>query len=927
MFMVGPIGFAAPFLLLGLVALPLLWLLLRAVPPAPIRRRFPGVALLLGLQDDDAETDKTPWWLLLLRMAAIAAAILAFAGPVLNPTQREAGSGPLLVAMDATWADARDWPRRMERVSELVEAAGRSGRPIALVRLTDAPAEIAFQTADALAPRLVGVTPQAWAPADLAAWVDALPDGGFDTFWLSDGLDHPGRADLMAAVAGKGSVTVFESPRPVIALRPPVFVDGAIEVAASRLPAGDAVSVDVSARGPDPAGIERELARLTLDFGLGAERAEGALSLPPELRNRITRFEIAGLRSAAAVSLTDDSLKRRKVALMGGREDREGLQLLSPTHYLRQALAPVADLMEGSLADMLLASPDVVIMADVARLSQAETDAMLDWLEEGGLLLRFAGPRLAASDVSRIDEDPLMPVRLREGGRTVGGAMSWGEPKALAPFAEGSPFHGLPAPDDVTVSAQVLAQPDPDLAERTIAALADGTPLVTRKAVGQGQVVLVHVTANAEWSTLPLSGLFVQMLERLAVSTRPVSPDAADLAGQVWVPEQLLDAYGQPQDAGEMPGQPGEVLANAMTTGPGPDLPPGLYAGADRRVALNVMSADTVLASAQWPNGTVIEGLEAPAEQALKGAFLSAGLVLLMLDILAALWVSGRLAGLARGAAVVAALMLMAQDVQAQDAPAQTPPVDDSFALTATTGLVLAHVVTGDARVDDVAHQGLIGLGEILWARTSVEPDEPVAVDIEQDELAFFPFLYWPVTEAQALPSAAAYARLNDYLRTGGMILFDTRDGDVAGLSGATAESRHLQRLAAGLSIPPLEQIPTDHVLTRTFYLLQDFPGRYTLGPLWVEAAPPDAEQVEGMPFRNLNDGVTPVVIGGNDWASAWAVNAQGAPLLPVGRGFAGERQREMAYRFGVNLVMHVLTGNYKSDQVHVPALLERLGQ
>jgi hypothetical protein len=652
---------------------------------------------------------------------------------------------------------------------------------------------------------------------------------------------------------------------------------------------------------------------------LGEARADAALSLPPELRNRITRFEIAGLRSAGAVSLTDDSLKRRKVALIGGGADREGLQLLSPLHYLRQALAPVADLMEGSLGDLLLASPDVVIMADVARLSQTDTDALLDWLDSGGLLLRFAGPQMAASDISRSQEDPLMPVRLREGGRSVGGAMSWGEPKSLAPFAEGSPFHGLPLPQDVTVSAQVLAQPDPELATRTIAALADGTPLVTRKPVGQGQVVLVHVTANAEWSTLPLSGLFMSMLERLAVSTRPAAPQAADLVGQVWVPEVVLDAYGQPQDAGDLPGQPGEALAQAMATGPGPAQPPGLYAGADRRVALNVVSAETELAATAWPQGTVIEGLETPPEQALKGAFLSGALVLLMLDILAALFVSGRLGGFARGAAVVAVALMMVPEAQAQGAP------DDDRAVQATTGLVLAHVLTGDARLDQTTAQGLYGLGEILWMRTSIEPDRPIGVNIETDELAFFPFLYWPVSTAQPLPSAAAYGKLNDYLRTGGMILFDTRDADLAG--GNSPESQHLQRLAAGLNIPPLEQMPADHVLTRTFYLLQDFPGRHQRSPVWVEAAPVDAEQIEGMPFRNLNDGVTPVVIGGNDWAAAWAINDAGAPVVPVGRGFAGERQREMAYRFGVNLVMHVLTGNYKSDQVHVPALLERLGQ
>lgn len=159
------------------------------------------------------------------------------------------------------------------------------------------------------------------------------------------------------------------------------------------------------------------------------------------------------------------------------------------------------------------------------------------------------------------------------------------------------------------------------------------------------------------------------------------------------------------------------------------------------------------------------------------------------------------------------------------------------------------------------------------------------------------------------------------------MILFDTRDAGRPASGSASPAAQRLQQLALPLDIPPLEPLPSDHVLTRAFYLLQDFPGRHPRGALWVEAAPADAQQVEGIPFRDLNDGVTPVVIGGNDWAAAWAVDTNGRPMLPVGRGYAGERQRELAYRFGVNLVMHVLTGNYKSDQVHVPALLERLGQ
>jgi hypothetical protein len=919
--MIAALGFASPALLWGLIALPILWLLLRAIPPAPIRRRFPAVALLLGLQDDNVQADKTPWWLLLLRALAVAAAIIGFAGPVLNPENRALGTGPLLIVIDGGWADARDWPRRIDKAQGLLAEAGRSGRPVAVVQLTAAPEQIDFQTAEGWTGRLAAMVPQPFAPDHMADWIAKLPQGGFDSYWLSDGLSHPDRDKVTAALKAKGAMTVFESPRPVFALRPAGFDSGSIQLTAARLATADATELELIARGPDPSGIDRELARGKIDFAAGADSATTTLDLPPELRNRITRFELLGQRSAGAVTLTDDSLKRRKIALISSASDREGLQLLSPTFYLRQALTPVADLIEGGLSDVIPANPDVIVLADVAQMSQPETEALLDWANKGGLLLRFAGPRLAASDLSRSAEDPLMPVRLREGGRQVGGAMSWGEPKTLAPFPEGSPFHGLPLPEDVSVSQQVLAQPDPELSARTIAALADGTPLVTRKPIGAGQVVLVHVTANAEWSNLPLSGLFVQMLERLAVSTRPAEPEAKDLAGQTWVPDRVLDAYGAESNAAEVAGVEGSDLARAMKSGPGPGLPPGLYAGGERKVALNVVGTDTEIAPAAWPAGTVIEGIGTAKAQALKGVFLAAAMLALSLDVLAALWVSGRLGGVTRAALVALAVLIAPHDARA-DAEA------DARAIEATRGVVLAYVKTGDAKQDEISAAGLLGLGDQLWGRTSIEPEAPMAVDLEKDALEFYPFLYWPITANQPLPSLTAYTKLNKFLRTGGMILFDTRDGDIAGLGGnTTPEGQMLQLIASGLDIPQLEPIPADHVLTRSFYLLQDFPGRYSGGTVWVEAAPPDAEQKDGMPFRNLNDGVTPVIIGGADWAAAWAVDDNGIAMFPVGRGYAGEKQREIAFRFGINVIMHVLTGNYKSDQVHVPALLERLGQ
>jgi len=919
MWTLGPLGFISPLLLLGLIALPILWLFLRAVPPAPIKRRFPGVALLLGLTDAESQTDRTPWWLLLLRLMAVAALIVGFAGPVLNPSDSRGGAGDLVIALDGSWAGAPSWTAQMDRVDGLLTEAAAADRRVAIVNLADLPVgDLPFAAPGDWRNKLANLQPQPWQPSvGSITWIDNQADN-FETFWMSDGIDWDGRNDLLAAFEAHGPVTVFQSPRPTFGLRPARYDEGNIIVSAVRTPIGNAVVAPVTAIGLDPAGVERLLQTVDLNFAAGEAVTETALVLPPELRNRVTRFEIAGQRSAGSVSLTDDALKRREIALIAGGDDREGLDLLSPLHYLREALQPTADIINGTLGDVLLANPDVIVLADVATLTGIETEGLIDWVDRGGMLLRFAGPRLAASDLGTTTEDPLLPVRLRAGGRSVGGAMSWGEPKALAPFSEDSPFFGLSIADEVTVTSQVMAQPDPTLASRVIAQLADGTPLVTLKELGLGQVVLVHVTANAEWSTLPLSGLFVQMLERLAVSTRPATVEAEALAGTTWLPRNVLNGFGQLQDGTTLAGVDGALIAKGIA---GPDLTPGLYADADQQIAVNVIAPDTTLSVAAWPARIVVEGLGVVRETALKGWLLAAALGLLCVDIIASLIVGGRLR-VPRGdvtAVTLLAFMAFTPDAQAQS--------DDAKAIAATANVVLAYVQTGDIETDDISAAGLLGLSQTLFQRTSIEPANPVGVNLETDELAFFPFIYWPVTANQPLPSREAFGKLNRYLRTGGMILFDTRDADQARFGSGSPEGQKLQAIARGLDIPAIEPIPADHVLTRTFYLLQDFPGRYASRDIWVEAAPVGAEQAEGMPFRNLNDGVTPVVIGGNDWARAWAVDGNGNRMFPVGRGTAGEKQREYALRFGVNLVMHVLTGNYKSDQVHVPALLDRLGQ
>jgi Domain of unknown function (DUF4159) len=270
---------------------------------------------------------------------------------------------------------------------------------------------------------------------------------------------------------------------------------------------------------------------------------------------------------------------------------------------------------------------------------------------------------------------------------------------------------------------------------------------------------------------------------------------------------------------------------------------------------------------------------------------------------------------------MLALLPLAAAPLRAEDEPKGANPADD-FALKASLQTHLAYVITGDAEIDRTSEEGLSGLSKVLRARTALEPAEPMGVDIDKDELAFFPLLYWPVREDASPLSDATLAKIDTFMKQGGLVIFDTRDHETE-LTGAGTQSKALSRLIGQLDIPPLEPVPENHVLTKSFYLMRSFPGRFDGGSLWVEAEPQD--EAERSERSRRTDGVSSIVITSNDFAGAWALDDSNRPIYPTVPG--GEVQREMAFRAGVNIVMYALTGNYKADQVHVPALLERLGQ
>ena len=924
MLTLGPLAFAAPWVLLALALLPPLYWLLRMTPPAPRHLSFPAIRLLFDLVKRDETPARTPIWLLILRLIIAALLIGALAQPILNPETRIPGSGPVLVIVDDGWAAADGWTQRQSSLAEIIDRAGRADRPLILARSAPpeggGPPAITGPMAAAELRRLVdGLAPHPWS-VDRGALADALTErdweGRTHSVWLADGVATAADGALANALQAMGTVEVVFPGRNPVLLRPPASALSDLVVAVDRVAARDGgdrpETLSIVAMADDGGILARERAA----FGAGARTAEARFALPTEARNAVARLSVEDRQTAGATVLLDRRWQRHRVGLVTDGDD-PAQPLLSEHHYLRRALQPFADLVEGTVDDLIERETDVLIVPDGLIPPAGQTGGLEAWVADGGVLIRFAGPGLASGG------DALTPAPLREGDRLLSGAMSWTEPMPLADFAPDGPFQGLEPPADVLVLRQVLAEPTPAVSRMAWARLADGTPLVTGTQRAHGWLVLFHVTARPDWSNLPLSGVFVDMLRRVVDLG---SGNVGESGSQHLAPSATLDAWGTlgPPAPNALPVDP---LAFGAEPAIGPRTPPGLYGPPDNQFAVNVGAATAAFEPlVELPLGATVSAYGTRSETSLLPWILAAALILAAIDAVVSLWLRGALSARPQSArpqsarpqtvsiAGAAGLSLLA--VIAWPGPSHAQ-IDDATVVEMVNNTYLAYVVTGDGEVDRVSEAGLESLTRVLRLRTAAETMGAVGIDPTEDELAFFPLIYWPMTETQGPLSPTATERINRYLRQGGVILFDTRDQQQSGsasLLGPTPGIRQLRVVTASLDLPALTPVPPEHVLTRAFYLMQDFPGRLAGGRVWVEDA--DAR---------VNDGVSSVIVGSNDWAAAWAVDQTGRPLRPVVPG--GERQREMAYRFGVNVVMYALTGNYKADQVHVPAILERLGQ
>ena len=911
MFALGGISFLFPALLAAVAIIPALWWLLRVMPPKPRAVKFPAFFLIKDLKTNIRTAARTPWWLLLLRSIILLCLILALAEPVLRISEGLAGRyGSVLVVVDNGYAAASHWDDRMARLQEFMPQISRTKRSVLFVPTAADPLDGKLRSFGPMDPGeaqkfLSQLRPHPWA-ADYQALRSDLARIRSEhqishSVFLSDGTSTEdaqaeGLVNDLSAMWGVTLVRDDQANNPYILRRngaATTFLDFSLE---RLVPLGRDQEMTLVAHAFEGNVIDE----FKFVFAGGATKTDIKWDVLPEMRNRIARVSLREAPMASAVFMTDSQWQQHPVGIVSdGKGGSEGF--LDETYYLKRALeansVPTVDTVDNLTTQPMSA----IIWPDSTALTAVERNTLMEWVKSGGFLIRFAGPNLAGSP-----DDILLPVNLRYGQRALQGALTWEKPLKLGAIADHSPLLGLSVPDDVTVSRQVLADATPEVFEKTWLQLSDGTPLLTGARTGQGTMVLVHTTAGPDWSDFCYSGLYVEMLQRLI----SLSTGAADFKGdRILAPMMVLDGFGKPfppdTNSAVQPIDP------RLDFVPSPQTPPGLYGVKSQFKVYNLGNALPTMHKLGRVSTDVVEQSYALAgEHSMKPDFFRIALWLLLLDTIVTLFLRGVLSF--SSARVAGVVLAAAMTMHATPAAAQAVEPADLM-----TGIYLAYVETGDMATDRISYNGLMGLKDIINMRTNIKVKGVRGVNPSTDDLYYYPFLYWPMSEAQtALPPSAA-RQIQNYMAEGGLIVFDTRDQQFASEDNVAHNvtsigARRLQILTQNLQISELMPVEQGHILTKSFYLLDTFPGRYTGGKVWVEKEP-----------STSHDGVTSVLIGGNDWAAAWSNAADDRAKLQ--QNGVNIRQREMALRFGVNLAMTALSGNYKADQIHVPYILQRM--
>ena len=892
------IGFSNIYALFGLLLTPIIWVIVKSFPPIPKSYNFSSFFLLEKIDYDAPKNEKTPLWLVIFRIFFFILIVLFFSKPFLknNNSIADEKVEKYLIVADIGWSMAKDWNKFKELVQEISQEAEKNKKEILFFHsnLNTYEDLKIFKTSNSLSNYLEGLYP--------------LPiqfkQGSLDKLIQDESIFKKSKIFILSSKFDFHNFNDYYKKFSLIKnnLNNYYFINplDTILIINSLKVTQDKIICEILRLGKNSSKKEFLLSIETINNEIVYRDQHSIkenennkminLSFPTEIFNQINSIEIIGQNHAGAKYYFDDFSKKKTIAILSDNEFYKESPLLSPVYYLKKSLDSKHNIKVGKIDNIIKQNFSTIIIPETAKIPNEYYEKLNDWLLQGGTLIRFSGKSLVQEKSKFLpSQDTYSRIRNIEGQLTINNKLF------ISEFEKDSIFSGLQIPQDIIIKKQLIF----DTYSKQVTLLAkfnDNTPFVSMKKFGEGKIILFHIGANNDWSNLPISSLFPDMINRVLLFSKNYNSSnlknlnlnkEIDGFGRLVSPKKIvtLDSFDK-----------------LKTIKPSFNIPPGQYENNQISVALN-LSTNISQYESEKIYSSMLSNYSFKSTKDLSSTILKIILTMFILDILLTIMIKNNynfFKIFARKHNLLVFILFFLTLIKTDNVTA-----NETY---------LAYIKIKNSQINNISENGLETIRNLLITRTSINPKGVIGLDIKNDNIYSYPFIYWPLTKNLLSIEKPEITKIKNYLNNGGIFFFDIIGFSRKNLNLKEKKFKEIRTFLNEIGANELSIIPKGHTLTKSFYLLNKFPGKWDNRILFIEN-------------NNLEykDGVSSIILGFNDWAKAWAVDNNNLPLFPVVPG--GERQRELSYRFGINIAMYALTGNYKSDQIHSKSILKRLSK
>ncbi len=892
------IGFANFYALFGLLLTPIIWIIVKAFPPKPKSYNFSSFFLLEKIDYDAPKNQKTPLWLVVFRIFFFILIVLFFSKPFLknNNSFGDKKYEKYLIVVDTGWSMAKDWNKYKELVQEISQEAEKNKKKILFFhsKLNSYKDVKTFETNYAFRNYLENLYP--------------LPlqfkEGSLDKLIQDESLFKNSKIFIISSkfdfhnfnsyykkfslIKNNSNNYYYISPLDTI------LIINSLKVTK------DKIICEVLRLGENNLEQKFFLNIKTVNNEIvyknkhimkeNENKKIINLSFPTEVFNQIKSIRIVGQNHAGAIYYFDDFSKKKNIAILNDNEFYKESPLLSPVYYIKKSLEAKHNIKIEKIDNIIKQKFSTIIIPETVIIPNEYNKKLNEWLLEGGTLIRFSGERLVEEKSNFLpSQGTYSKIRNIEGQLTINNNLF------ISDFEKDSIFTGLQIPKDITINKQLIFDSYPKQIN-VLAKLNDNTPLVSMKKLGEGKIILFHIGANNNWSNLPISSLFPDMINRVLLFSK--NYNSSDLKNLTLNKE--MDGFGNLV-------LPKKIITfdsfdKLKTLKPSTNNPPGKYENNQISIALN-LSTNINQQQSEKVYTNILSNYSFKNTKDLSSIILKIILTMFILDILLTIMIKNNVNFskiFAKRNNLILIILFFLTLIKLDSVSA-----NETF---------LAYIKIENTKINNISENGLETIRNLLTTRTSINPKGVIGLDIKSDHIYRYPFIYWPLTKNLLSIKKPEIIKIKNYLNNGGIFFFDIIGFSRKNLNLKEKKFQEIRNFLNAIGANELSIIPEGHTLTKSFYLLNKFPGKWDNRILFVENS-----------NLQYKDGVSSVILGFNDWAKAWAVDNNNLPLFPVVPG--GERQRELSYRFGINIAMYALTGNYKSDQIHSKSILKRLSK